>query len=148
MSTGPTRILLADDHAMVRRGLRMVLDELGLGTALCNLARRMAGAAELDLRLSVPERLPPLPEDVELVIYRIAQEALTNVVRHAGASFAAMSVRVEAGRLRLAVYDDGCGLPVEHRDGAGIRGVCASARSPPAPSWSCAPDSSRAHRWS
>jgi two-component system sensor histidine kinase UhpB len=100
-----------------------VLDELGLGTALCNLARRMAGAAELDLRLSVPEQLPPLPEDVELVIYRIAQEALTNVVRHAGASFAAMSVRVEAGRLRLAVYDDGCGLPAEHRDGAGIRGM-------------------------
>jgi two-component system sensor histidine kinase UhpB len=121
---------LAEAAEMVREGLQgtrrvahalrpEVLDELGLLRALANLARRMASAAELDLSMNVPSELPPLPEEVELAIYRIAQEALTNVVRHAGASRAAVTVRVEGRRLRLTVCDDGRGPGRLDHDGAG-----------------------------
>lgn len=126
---------LAEALEAVREGLQAtrrvahelrpgVLDELGLATALANLARRMARAGELDLRLSVPAELPAMPDDVELVIYRIAQEALTNVVRHAGGSRVAITVLLEERHLRLTVCDNGSGPGGADRDGGnGIRGM-------------------------
>ena len=58
---------------------------------------------------SAPEALPPLPAAVEVAAYRITTEALTNVVRHAGARHCVIRVAMNA-HLELEVTDDGCGL--------------------------------------
>jgi len=94
------------------------LDQLGLAAALEEQVGRYERAGmRLDVRIQEP--LPPLPAAVEVAAYRIVQEALTNVVRHAGASMC--SVRVTHGdTLRIAVEDDGSGLPTPLRPGVGL----------------------------
>lgn len=61
------------------------LEDLGLGLALQSLARAAADRGALKLQFSAPETLPELPAEVEQVVYRVAQEALENVIRHAQA---------------------------------------------------------------
>jgi two-component system sensor histidine kinase UhpB len=64
-----------------------------------------------------------LGSEVELVIYRVAQEALTNVARHSGAREAEMSICHEGGALRLRVRDRGRGLPTMQTPETGMRGM-------------------------
>ena len=87
------------------------LDDLGLHNALIALSSRVArqGGLQIDRQLS-PE-LPPLSKELELVIYRVAQEALTNVLRHASASRCTLQLSYSDGLVRLEVTDDGIGLP-------------------------------------
>ncbi|MDQ6909173.1 MAG: GAF domain-containing sensor histidine kinase [Actinomycetota bacterium] len=89
-------------------GLRpSVLDDLGLAAGLESLGRSIPGLeVELDVDVSA-ERLPP---HVEVALYRIAQEALQNVVKHAGASKVRVLLRTAAGDTRLVVEDDGRGF--------------------------------------
>ncbi|RFU19784.1 sensor histidine kinase [Geodermatophilus marinus] len=92
-------------------GLRPTpLDDVGLVPALqrhaCTLSPSLA------VRVTAAE-LPALPPDVETAAYRIAQEALTNVARHAGARSAEVALRTAGGRLRVTVADDGAGFPPE-----------------------------------
>ena len=69
-------------------------------------------------------RLPPLGEDVGLVLYRVVQEALTNVVRHSGATCCRVKIEAQAGTLRLCIEDDGCGLaPGGPHRGGGLLGI-------------------------
>jgi len=56
-------------------------------------------------------KLPPLPEEVELVLYRIAQESITNALRHAGARSIVLSLTVGTDSVALRVRDDGVGMP-------------------------------------
>jgi signal transduction histidine kinase len=63
--------------------------------------------------------MPPLPAAVEVAAFRIAQEALTNVARHACARNASVTITV-AGTLRLEIRDDGRGLPGAIRSGVGL----------------------------
>ncbi len=107
------------------------LDELGLEPALRTLAER-AGAShgltlELDLRLG--ERR--LDAEVETIAYRVAQEALTNVAKHAGATHVRLGLRATASALELRVRDDGRGLDGAARSARAATGSpgCASARS-------------------
>jgi signal transduction histidine kinase len=71
----------------------------------------------------------PLPPRVEVALYRVCQEALTNVARHAGANTCTLHVALkEASALRLEVRDDGCGLPDPResshvRSGVGLRSM-------------------------
>ena len=90
-------------------GLRpSVLDDLGLGAGLESLARSLSGlTVELDIEA---ERLPP---HVEVALYRIAQEALQNVVKHADASRVRLSLGPVPEGVRLAVEDDGRGMAPE-----------------------------------
>jgi two-component system sensor histidine kinase UhpB len=68
--------------------------------------------------------LPALSLDVELVIYRIAQESLTNALRHSGARTATMSLVADRDALNLSVIDDGKGMPADlPADTAGIAGM-------------------------
>ena len=68
--------------------------------------------------------MPVLPPDVELVIYRIAQEALTNAVRHSGADSVTVSLSADAHKVGLRVADDGQGMPAQlPGDTAGIAGM-------------------------
>ncbi len=81
-----------------------------------------ARAAGIDVELRVAGAVRELPETVELCAYRVIQESLTNVVRHAGARAARVVVDYGAGELRVAVLDDGGGRePV--RAGGGIEGM-------------------------
>ncbi len=68
-------------------------------------------------------QLPELSPEAQVVVYRVAQEALTNVRRHAGAHEAALDLQVADDRLVLTVRDDGRGLPAHPQEGAGIRGM-------------------------
>lgn len=89
-------------------GLRPpALDDLGLFVAVSELGHDLVGGAGLDLALDLPVRRPVLPAAVEVVAYRVAQEALTNVVRHAGATRCRVEVTVSDTVLALDVTDDG-----------------------------------------
>jgi two-component system sensor histidine kinase UhpB len=114
-----------DDVRRVARELRPeALDDLGLVNALIALCSRFDAEDGPRIRRELPGKLPPLSPDVELVIYRVAQESLTNVVRHASATTATLSIRADAGRLVLAVRDDGRGMPRDvPRDASGISGM-------------------------
>jgi signal transduction histidine kinase len=110
--------LIADVRRLIY-GLRPpALDELGLVAAMRALASR---EATLGMRVDVqaPESVPPLAAAVEVAAYRIVQEALTNVARHAGARVCTVRVSVEPTTLRLEVTDDGRGF-AQPGIGAGV----------------------------
>ena len=99
------------------------LDDLGLESALAVLCDRFAERSALDVSCRIAPELPELPGDVELVIYRVAQEALTNVARHSGSPCAELRLRPDDGRLVLTVRDEGRGLARDEVCGTGIRGM-------------------------
>jgi signal transduction histidine kinase len=96
-------------------GLRPpALDDLGLLGALRETAEQYR-AKGLSVSVKASKDLPPLTAAVEVACYRIAQEALTNVARHAGADSCTVSLAIEgANVLCLEVRDDGCGIPDLH----------------------------------
>jgi signal transduction histidine kinase len=100
------------------------LDELGLVAALREGAAQYSHNG-LDISLEAPESLPPLPAAVEVATYHIAQEAMTNVVRHAGASNSSIRIALdeEAGVLHLEVEDDGRGVGEDHKAGVGTHSM-------------------------
>lgn len=115
---------LLEDVRRLARSLRPeVLDELGLVPAVRNLCDRLSARTGMEIRAALPPNDRPLGEDVELVIYRVAQEALTNVLRHAGASHADLDLSVSDHEVELRVADDGKGLPDRQLHGNGIRGM-------------------------
>ena len=103
------------------------LDDLGLVAAVRTLAARydQGGSPGLTIAIEAPECLPPLPAAVEVAAYRICQEALTNVVRHAGARNCTLRlVLADAGgrsaALSVEIRDDGRGLLADRRAGVGL----------------------------
>jgi two-component system sensor histidine kinase UhpB len=99
------------------------LEELGLVSALAALTNAFERQVRVPVSRRLEEGVVVTPEE-ELVIYRVAQEAMTNVARHAEATQAQLELRTVGDRLVLTVSDDGRGLP----DGAaassqGIRGM-------------------------
>ncbi|OXY94928.1 sensor histidine kinase [Streptomyces diastatochromogenes] len=104
------------------------LGELGLSLALGQLVSAFDGArTRIELHLT-PSPLPPLPAAVEVAAYRIAAEALTNVMRHAEADHSQVRVRVDAHTLTLTVIDDGIGYdPDPKADGIGLRSMAERA---------------------
>jgi two-component system sensor histidine kinase UhpB len=101
-----------------------ILDDLGLLRALEALVESLGEQTpEIGVRCSLPAALPAIAPEVELAIYRVAQEALTNAVRHAGAQRIALAIGVEHGRLVVSVTDDGIGLPGDADEDAGLRGM-------------------------
>jgi two-component system, NarL family, sensor histidine kinase UhpB len=113
-----------DDVRRIAIDLRPeALDELGLRSALTELAERMSEQSGIQIRRRVDRSLPALPGEVEVVIYRIAQEALTNVIRHAHTNEVDMVLERKPDRLVLRVLDAGCGLRDEGGDGVGLRGM-------------------------
>jgi signal transduction histidine kinase len=126
--------------ADVRRlvyGLRPpALDDLGLVAAIRQQAAKHGSIADVDdgrprrktgknasvFSVEAPEPLPPLPAAVEVACYRIAQEAMTNVARHAKASSCCVNLSIDevTGVLELEVADDGVGMPEDRRAGVGM----------------------------
>jgi two-component system sensor histidine kinase UhpB len=99
------------------------LEELGLASALAVLAERLHERLGLGVAISISPDLPELAAEAELVIYRVAQEALTNVARHAGVDVAELTLAPEDGQLRLTVRDRGRGLSPRSDAGTGMRGM-------------------------
>jgi two-component system, NarL family, sensor histidine kinase UhpB len=99
------------------------LDDLGLGSALSVLCDRFAQRSGLDVACAVADGLPELPASTELVIYRVAQEALTNVARHSGSQRAELSLQPHDSQIVLTVRDYGQGVPAGQPSGSGMRGM-------------------------
>lgn len=100
-----------------------VLDELGLEPALRTLVAGVAGSAGLLARVSIDLGAARLEPNVETIAYRVAQAALTNVVKHAEASTVSVRVVLDKDRLRLTVADDGRGVTDAYEGGYGIVGM-------------------------
>jgi signal transduction histidine kinase len=111
---------IADIRRLVYDLRPPALDDLGLAEALRRHAERY-GSEDEQLRVSVeaPEDLPNLPAAVEVAVYRIAQEALTNVARHARAQSCVVRLVVEED-VTLEIVDDGVGIPAERGAGVGL----------------------------
>ena len=117
-----TRESLDEIRRIARRLRPGVLEELGLVSALKALANEIATHSGLTVEHRLDSALPKLGSQVELVLYRVAQEGLTNIVRHADARHAAVELHRCPPGVELVIRDDGRGIggAVE---GAGIRGM-------------------------
>ncbi|MGV9452331.1 HAMP domain-containing sensor histidine kinase [Streptomyces sp. NPDC003635] len=117
-----TRAGLDEIRRIARRLRPGVLEELGLVSALRSLATEFT-AHGLTVRHQFPAALPPLTEESELVLYRVAQEGLTNTARHSGADRADIVLRnLGEHGVELVVRDNGKGIG-DCPEGAGLRGM-------------------------
>lgn len=124
-----SRDLASTGLSEARRALRALranpVEDLGLGLAIRQLAERNAERAGFTVDCTIPDQLPALRPDVEQEVYRIAEEALGNVVRHAQAHHVTIKITYTASQLSLAVSDDGIGFDVAHQPNGhyGIAGM-------------------------
>jgi signal transduction histidine kinase len=102
------------------------LDDLGLSLAIRTMVEDTAARANLALNLSIADELPSLSPDVEQCIYRVAQEAVTNVARHAKARTLTVNLESTGEKVTLSVHDDGVGFDAEKKGQAndyGLKGM-------------------------
>ena len=105
-----------------------VLDDLGLAAALNWLGRQSRTHNRLEVTVRTPAGLARFDPDIETLLYRVAQEALTNAIRHAGAGRVTILLERLGDRLELRIRDDGCGfepesLPQDGERGTGLNGM-------------------------
>ena len=114
-----------DEIRRISRELRPeALDDLGLINALIALSTRASRQGDLQIERRLAGDLPALSSELELVIYRVAQEALTNVLRHAEASHCLVELRSQDGSVELRISDDGRGMPARiEGEAIGIEGM-------------------------
>jgi len=142
------KILLGDGHAEIverldlalekartgltdtRRALKDLrvkqVEDLGLKIALENLCLQTSSRGEFDLQLKLPEVLPDSSIQIEQAYYRIAQESLENIVKHARAKHVSLSIFLEDGCYCMHIEDDGIGFEPDQQtspDSLGIRGM-------------------------
>ncbi|MFF8032207.1 MULTISPECIES: HAMP domain-containing sensor histidine kinase [unclassified Streptomyces] len=117
-----TRGSLDEVRRLVHRLRPGVLDDLGLVSAVTSLATEFATHTGLRVLRRFDSVLPALDHEAELVIYRVAQESLTNAARHAGARCVEVSLRGAGAGVVLEVGDDGRGIGAA-QEGAGLRGM-------------------------
>jgi signal transduction histidine kinase len=134
---GEARVLLQKSIDNTRSGLTETrralkalraspLEEMGLRLALESLVGQYAARDNLAFSFAMDPQIDDLPEDAEQVIYRITQEALENVIRHADADHVAVTLHERDGGLTLTITDDGTGFPmdrVDMTDTFGLRGI-------------------------
>ncbi len=107
-----------------------LLDEAGLSSALSWYIQGLTERSDLDIQLQIPEEFERLPRDLELAVFRIVQECLTNVHRHSTSKTAAIRIAREADVVTVEVEDNGKGMSPERLleiqskgSGVGIRGM-------------------------
>lgn len=101
-----------------------LLEHLGLVSALTELSRRFGGQSGIAVEHRFAADLPNLSPDAELAIYRVTQESLTNVARHARASRVALTLESGGDSVVLRVIDDGRGMVDQaSSNGGGLRGM-------------------------
>ncbi|MFN3372612.1 MAG: ATP-binding protein [Chloroflexus sp.] len=116
--------VLHDLHALARQLRPSVLDDLGLAAAIQRYVADCRARSGLTIDLAIPnhndERLDPA---LETALYRIVQEALTNVIRHAHATTASVVIERRNGCLRAIIEDNGCGFDPASLSGDGHLGL-------------------------
>ena len=122
---GSVRQALEEVRRISRELRPEMLEHLGLVSALTELSSELSRRSGIRIERDFQQKLPPLAPDAELAVYRVAQESLTNVARHAHASRVIMRLESDADSVVLTVSDDGRGFrdgrpPEEH---GGIRGM-------------------------
>ncbi|MDG9726745.1 MULTISPECIES: HAMP domain-containing sensor histidine kinase [unclassified Streptomyces] len=117
-----TRESLDEVRRLVRRLRPGVLDDLGLISALSSLTHDFATHTGLRVVRRFDADLPALDPETELVLYRVAQESLTNAARHADAERVEVGLAPADGAVTLTIADDGRGIEAAC-EGAGIRGM-------------------------
>jgi two-component system sensor histidine kinase UhpB len=135
LARDPSATAIEQAREDARRGLEQVrriardlrpdtLDELGLLSSIQALATAFTRQYGVHTERELAASLPPLDEDVEVVLYRVAQEALTNVARHAAAQRVRIALANDERQVRLLVDDDGRGPPAgAGTEGRGITGM-------------------------
>jgi signal transduction histidine kinase len=101
-----------------------VLDDLGLSPALRRLVEDFGRRTQVETALEGDDGLPPLDPEVQVAIYRVVQEALTNIARHARATRAWVRLAVAGHDVRVTIEDDGQGIrgePIPHLGLLGMR---------------------------
>lgn len=107
-----------------------LLDEVGLGSALSWYVEGFSQRSKIKVDLILPPNLGRFPNDVEIVLFRVVQESLTNVHRHSGSPSATICLRKDGNTLQLEIRDQGNGISEERRRemvtahvGVGVRGM-------------------------
>ena len=124
------KMILARCHEMLVRALeenRRIahnlrpgdLDELGLGEACRNACRELQSRSKLTVECAIARELGRLPASVELNLFRILQEALTNIEKHAGATRIRVRIGLRKGFIELRIEDDGRGFGAKSKAGKG-----------------------------
>jgi signal transduction histidine kinase len=108
-----------------------LLDEAGLASALRWYVEGFSARSKIDTRLDIPQTFVGLSKEMELSIFRVVQECLTNIHRHAGSPMAGIRIMQDEACLRVEIEDAGKGIPPEkhaafkasERSGVGLRGM-------------------------
>lgn len=118
----------ASFRSLIRDLHPVILHQLGLRDALLNLAEQWQEGSDVEVQINLAENLPELSEERAGHLYRLVQEALHNITRHAQASLTEFSLRCSSGQLQLQVVDNGCGLMPDSVPGIGMRSMHERAR--------------------
>jgi two-component system sensor histidine kinase UhpB len=121
-ATETVRAGLQETRRVAARLRPEALDDLGLVSALKALRKRLVEQTGMPIEMRFGSDLGDIAPEREIVVYRVTQEALTNVLRHAGATKATVTLGCMDGSLRLCVSDDGVGLS-DARPGGGMLGM-------------------------
>ena len=103
------------------------LDHLGLASAVNNLARAFARRTNVNIERRIDPHLGQLHPNVELVLYRVAQESLTNIARHSEATHVLLDLGRNSHSVVLRIADNGRGFDQPHVEGGGLRGIRENA---------------------
>lgn len=98
------------------------LDEFGLVEAIREHVAKIGTTAALQIQVDAPATLPEIPAAIEVAAFRIVQEALNNVIRHAQARHCTIAITTN-GALQLSIQDDGTGLSAQTRSGVGLQSM-------------------------
>ncbi len=104
-----SREALLEVRQYVAEGRPLMLGERSLGVALAGLGREFSTVSRIAVDVTAPDDEPELPAAEQGALYRVAQESLANVFKHAQAHHAWVTLRAADGHVELEVADDGCG---------------------------------------
>jgi two-component system NarL family sensor kinase len=114
-----TQATIKDVRTLVYELRPPALDELGVIGAIHHFIDNQT-SSEPQITFQASSRIPPLPAALEVAVYRIALEGITNVLKHAGASSAILNIRMESDQLLIEIIDDGKGLSGDLTTGVGM----------------------------
>ena len=117
------RAVISDVRRLARELRPPTLDSLGLAGAIEQQAAALGGGGGPSIRVEVDDPFPALPAAVEVAAYRIATEAMSNVVRHGGASSCVVTLSIDRDGLVVEVIDDGQGIEPGADSGVGMRSM-------------------------
>jgi PAS domain S-box-containing protein len=101
--------------------------ELGFAGALERYISEQASRSGVEITLSLPEQVPEVPQEVLVVIYAVAQEAIANALKHASATSVEVSFEINSDTARLRVSDNGIGIDEKDRNKVGCFGLLAAS---------------------